>query len=122
MGEPMENQTERVPTVAWAAHAPPERRGWLRLPQKTTLILLTLLMAIVAVIGSIFFFSTQSMLQSSQSAQVSSFAYGVSATLGDMADPGRGSIQAEFDALAKTPNLEFVVMTDANGVPLASFI
>src|SRR4051812_26721065 len=60
------------------------QRSWMKLPQKTTMILITLLCAVVAVVGAIFFFSTKSMLQTSEAAQVSSFAYGLAATLGDM--------------------------------------
>jgi signal transduction histidine kinase len=93
----------------------------LRLPQKTTVILAVLLTVVVAVVGGIFFFSTRSMLKSAQSAQVSSFAYGVAATLRD--DGGTdGTVQIEFNALDKTPNLEFVVLTDTAGKQMAAFI
>src|SRR4051812_11223694 len=93
--------------------------AWMCLQQKTTLIVVTLLIAVVAIVGGIFFFSTRSMLKSAQSAQVVSFAYGISATLGD-ADPS--SIQHQFNALKETPNLEFVVLADNSGKQIAAFI
>jgi len=99
-----------APTWSGQARAP----AWIRLPQKTTIILVSLLIAVVAVVGGIFFFSTRSMLQTAQGAQVSSFAYGVAATLRDSAS-AEGIVQLEFNALDKTPNLEFVVLTDTAG-------
>ena len=96
-------------------------RARLRLAQKTTVILALLLMAVVAAVGGIFFFSTRSMLQTAQSAQVSSFAYGVAATLREAAS-ANGTMQIEFNALDKTPNLEFVVLTDTTGRQTAAFI
>src|ERR1041384_5558525 len=111
--------------LAWSGSAPPQpagSRAWLKLPQITTVILLTLLVAVVAVVGGVFFFSTRSMLQTSQAAQVSSFAYGLAATLGDMDSPNRNVIQIQLDAIDKTPNLEFVVLTDTNGRQLAGFM
>ncbi|HVT81840.1 MAG TPA: HAMP domain-containing sensor histidine kinase [Phycisphaerae bacterium] len=106
-----------APSWSGNARAP----AWLKLPQKTTLILLALLIGVVATLGSIFLFSTRSMLRKAQESQVNSFAYGVSATLGDMADT-REKIQFEFDALDKTPNLEFMVLTDVNGKQIAGII
>ncbi len=100
----------------------PGGEAWLKLPQKTTVILLTLLIAVVSIVGGVFFFSTKSMLQASQEAQVTSFAYGLSATLGEMASPDRDSVKIEFNALDKTPNLEFVVLTSTSGKEIASFI
>lgn len=96
-------------------------RSRLRLPQKTTFILVVLLSAVVALVGGTFFFSIRTMLKSAQSAQVSSFAYGVAATLRDDATKD-GMVQLEFDALDKTPNLEFVVLTDTRGKQTAAFI
>jgi signal transduction histidine kinase len=61
------------------------------------------------------------MLQTAQGAQVSSFAYGVAATLGDSTTT-EGIVQLEFNALDKTPNLEFVVLTDTAGKQTAAFI
>lgn len=104
---------------AWSGQA--RARSRLRLEQKTTVILAVLLMVVVAAIGGIFFFSTRSMLQSAQSAQVSSFAYGVAATLREAASTN-GTVQIEFNALDKTPNLEFVVLTDTAGRQTAAFI
>jgi signal transduction histidine kinase len=98
------------------------RRVWMKLPQKTTVILLTVMVAVVTVVGGIFFFSTRSMLQTSQAAQVSAFAYGLSATLGDMESPNRSMVQIAFNALDKTPNLEFVILTDARGNRVAGFV
>jgi signal transduction histidine kinase len=92
-----------------------------RLSQKTTFILMVLLSAVVAMVGGTFFFSTRTMLKSAQSSQVSSFAYGVAATLrDDMVN--EGVVQIEFDALDKTPNLEYVVLTDTSGKQIAAFI
>ena len=85
---------------------------------KTTLILLALLIAVIALIGTLFFFSTRSMMQNAHRSQVNSFAYGVSATLGDV-HTTPGTIQLEFNALDKTPNLDFVVLTDLNGTQVA---
>ena len=106
---------------SWSGAAP-TGRGWLRLPQKTTLILITLLFAVVSVVGAIFFFSTKSMLQTSQAAQVTSFAYGLAATLGDLDSPNPAMVQNDFNALDKTPNLEFVILTDTTGRQIAGFI
>jgi signal transduction histidine kinase len=103
----------------WSGQARP--RSLLRLPQKTTMILIVLLTGVVAVVGGIFFFSTRSMLKSAQGAQVSSFAYGVAATLREAGNPD-GTVQIEFNALDKTPNLEFVVLTDTTGKITAGFM
>lgn len=103
-------------SAAWSGNARPT--SWAKLPQKTTLILVVLLIAAVGIVGAIFFLSTRSMLQTSQSAQVSSFAYGVGATLGDVRS-NPTMVQIEFNALDKTPNLEFVVLTDVTGRQIA---
>jgi len=108
--------------VAWSGNTSEDVGFRLKLPQKTTLILLTLFVAVVAVVGAVFFFSTQSMLQSSEAAQVNSFAYALAATLGDMESSNRNMVQIQFDALDKTPNLEFVVLTDIRGKQSAGFI
>ena len=68
---------EGTAAPVWSGQA--RSRGRMRLPQKTTVILAMLLSVVVAVVGGIFFFSTRSMLKSAQSAQVSSFAYGIAA-------------------------------------------
>jgi hypothetical protein len=109
----------QTPAVAGAQRA--GRKAWIRLQQKTTLILVIMLACIVTSVGGIFFFSTRSMLQTSQISQVSTFAYGVAATLGNM-DPGDNLIQIEFAALDKTPNLEFVVLTNVAGRQTAALI
>jgi signal transduction histidine kinase len=87
----------------------------MKLHQKTTLILLSMFTIVISVVGATFFLSTKTMLQDSQSEQASSFAYGLSATLGGMADPRRDIVQLEFAALDKTPNLEFLVLTNVEG-------
>jgi signal transduction histidine kinase len=116
---PMLTEGEGNTAPMWSGQA--RARSRLRLPQKTTMILVVLLTAVVAVVGGIFFFSTRSMLKSAQSAQVSSFAYGVAATLRDAAN-SNGTVQIEFNALDKTPNLEFVVLTDTAGKLTAGFM
>ncbi len=114
---PTPGSAPAAPLWSGEAHVP----AWLRLPQKTTLILLSLLIGVIVLLGGVFFFSTRSMLGSAQSAQVSSFAYGVSATLGDL-ESAPGNIQLEFNALDKTPNLEFIVLTDTSGRQIAGII
>src|SRR3954470_4330329 len=76
----------------------PRLNIWIRLPQKTTLILVVLLAAVVISIAGIFFFYTRSMLQTSQRTQVSTFTYGVAATLGDV-NADQEKMQIEFAAL-----------------------
>jgi signal transduction histidine kinase len=61
------------------------------------------------------------MLKAAQSAQVSSFTYGVAATLRETGE-AEGAVQIEFSALDKTPNLEFVVLTDTSGKQIAAYI
>ena len=109
--------TVGVPT--WSGHARPV--AWIRLPQKTTAILLVLLIAVVGMVGCVFFFCTRSMLQDSQREQLSAFAYGVAATLGESGS-GQSTTQIEFGALDKTPNLEFIVLTDPTDRQVAALI
>lgn len=106
-----------APSWSGSAHTP----AWLRLPQKTTLILLALLTCVVAALGSVFYFSTRSMLRKAHEAQVSSFTYAVSNTLGDMAETEE-KLQLEFGAMDKTPNLDFMVLTDIHGRQIAGII
>jgi signal transduction histidine kinase len=94
----------------------------LKLPQKTTGILLVLLVAVVAAVGAVFSLSTQSMLQAAEASQVNAFAYAMATTLGNMDSSNRNMIQIQFDALDKTPNLEFVVLTDARGRQKAGLV
>lgn len=121
---PLSNQPSLVrPRLAWSGRTPDEDGGFrLKLPQKTTLILLTLLVAVVSIVGLVFFFSTRSMLEASEESQVNSFAYAMATTLGSMENGNRNMIQIQFDALDKTPNLEFVVLTDAEGRQVAGFV
>lgn len=117
-------------SAADAAHLPastPAKAGvplrhfpaCLRLQQKTTLLLVIMLSAIVAVVGVTFYFSTRSMLQSAQNDRVRSFACGLAATLGDDSPV---TVQIDFNALERMPDLEFVVLTDAAGTQVASHI
>jgi len=116
---PPESGAGTVGVPTWSGHARPV--AWIRLPQKTTAILLVLLMAVVTLMGCVFFFCTRSMLQASQREQLSAFAYGVSATLGQSGS-GRSTTQIEFGALDKTPNLEFIVLTDPSDRQMAALI
>lgn len=106
-------------------HSPAAGRSrpaaFLRLPQKTTLILVVLLIAVVSLVGCVLFFRTRSMLENSQKEQLSAFAYGVAATLGPSSSP-QNTTQIEFNALDKTPNLEFIVLTDASDHQIAALI
>ncbi len=119
-----ENLSSGKPPDSAAAPATPGRArsaAWIRLPQKTTIILVTLLIGIVALVGCVFFICTRSMLRSSQREQLSAFAYGVAATLGQTAS-GEGTMQIEYNALDKTPNLEFIVLTDGSDRQIAALV
>ncbi len=107
--------------VTWSGAEATASRSWLKLPQKTTVILLALLTVVISVVGGIFFFSTESMLQTSQTTQVRSFAYGLAAALGNV-DTDQNLIQIQFNALDQTPNLEFVVLTDIEDHRIAGFV
>ncbi|HUO08113.1 MAG TPA: HAMP domain-containing sensor histidine kinase [Phycisphaerae bacterium] len=93
----------------------------LKLPLKTTIILLVLLIAIVALCGGIFDISTRTMLQRNKAAQVSQFAYAVAAVL-EQKQTDLSDWQSKLNSLRKTPDLQFAVLTDANLNTIADFI
>jgi signal transduction histidine kinase len=97
-------------------------RGRLRLPLKTTIILLTLLVGAVGLCGLIFISSVRSMLRENKTAQLTQFAYGLAAAMGDRGTSPEGLHEAQLGSLGKTPNLEFAVLTDTEMRQKAAYI
>ncbi len=92
----------------------------LTLPLKTTIILLTLLVGVVALCGGSFVQTTRIMLQHNKSQQVVQFAYAVSSILGERSEQDASLLQRQLDSLAQTPNLEFAILTDPELNEIAS--
>ncbi|MCL2648171.1 MAG: HAMP domain-containing histidine kinase [Phycisphaerales bacterium] len=83
------------------------KAGRLTLPLKTTIILAILLVGAVVLCGGIFLKIAENMLNENKHTQLSQLAYALSSTLGNEDD-----YQSQLDALRKTSNFEFAVITD----------
>ncbi|MGN6367712.1 MAG: sensor histidine kinase [Phycisphaerae bacterium] len=109
------------PPNTWLRRLARKPLAGLKLPLKTTIILLTLLIAVVALCGVIFLASARSILQQNKSTQVAEFAYALAAVLEtNKADLAHWSPQ--LVNLSKTPNLEFAVVTDPEFHDIAALI
>lgn len=109
-----------APLIASPAAAP-RRRGRIKLPLKTTLCLLTLLVGAVALCGLIILGATRSILRDNKQAQVNQFAYGVAASLGHGESFSPPTLQRQLAGLEKTPYLDFAVLSDTSMKQLAGF-
>jgi signal transduction histidine kinase len=112
------NDEIREPGGGAANESPRKRFG---LPVKTTIAVMTLLIAAVAICGVVLLKITKSMLVQSRETQVVQFAYGVAASAGsaNMTD-GRG-LREILSRLDQTPNLDFVSITDPQMITLATY-
>jgi signal transduction histidine kinase len=94
----------------------------LTLPLKTTLILLTLLIAVVTLCGGIFLANARSILQKNKAGNVSQLAYTLASTISDSEIAHPQLLNDQFAALGKTPSLEFAVYTDPAMNDIAHFV
>ena len=109
------------PPNTWLRRLARKVLGGLKLPVKTTIILLTLLIAVVSLCGAIFLASARSMLQQNKSTQVSEFAYSLAAIL-EQNKPDSAHWVPQLGNLAKTPNLEFAAISDTGFHDLAVIV
>ncbi len=105
----------------WARCLARKALSGLKLPVKTTFILLTLLIAVVALCGVIFLASARSILQQNKATQVSEFAYALAALL-EQNSPDTAHWSPQLQNLSRTPNLEFAVITDPEFHDIASLV
>ncbi|HVX83788.1 MAG TPA: HAMP domain-containing sensor histidine kinase [Phycisphaerae bacterium] len=98
-------------------------RTRLTLPLKATLMLVTLVMAVVGLGGGIAIATARSMMHDNKCVQIEEFAYGIAAVLPD----GKGSIdppviESELRSLWQTKGVDFAMVTDTDMTPIGGYV
>ena len=119
---PLDPFTHVPPPNTWLRRLARKALAGFKLPAQTTLILLTLLIAVVALCGGIFLASARSMLQQNKSTQVSASSPTHSPPSSNKKSRRVPHWAPNLDNLAKTPNLDFAVITDPDFHDIAAIV